>query len=124
MSLAQANGVACTLDNIITGILVNSDVTIGNLNYLSKRNMQQILSWNSTPLDKVERCIHEVIQDQVRLRPDSEAVCAWDGIFSYRELDQISDRLASRLVQLDVGPEIRVPLCFDKSVSISSGKDL
>lgn len=122
--MAQATSIACTLDNIITAILVDSDVTVGNLNYLSKRDMQQILSWNSAPLDKVERCIHEVIQDQVRLRPDSEAVCAWDGNFSYCELDEISDRLANRLVQLDVGPEVRVPLCFEKSVSIFSGKGL
>ncbi|KAH8757073.1 hypothetical protein BGZ57DRAFT_802778, partial [Hyaloscypha finlandica] len=62
-----------------------------------------------------ESCIHQVFAQRVRERPDSEAVCGWDQQFSYSELDTLSSRLAFRLVSLNVGSEVLVPLCFEKS---------
>ncbi|OCL14025.1 nonribosomal peptide synthase [Glonium stellatum] len=115
LSMAQASAISSTLDRIISSILTVPDTILGELDHFSKRNMQQVLSWNNSALNKVERCIHDVIDDQILLRPDAEAVCAWDGTFSYRELGQSSDYLAEILVKLGVGPEVCVPLCFDKS---------
>ena len=62
-----------------------------------------------------EYCIHERFEVQARLRPMAEAVCAWDGTLTYRELDSLSIRLASHLVTKGIGPEVIVPLCFNKS---------
>ena len=120
MSTEQAKNVASTFDTILSIILLRPEIAIGKLDFFSERNKQQVLQWNSTPLEKVERCVHEVIQDQALSRPDSEAVCSWDGSFTYKELDEVTSRLAGRLVELGVGPEIRVPLCFEKSVSTVS----
>jgi non-ribosomal peptide synthetase component F len=114
--------VACTLSTILSGILTGpTDTPIGSLNYLGQSNLEQLVAWNSSvPIDDpVDRCIHHLIADRVRDRPHAEAVCAWDGSLTYLDLDAIADRLAARLVQLGVGPEVLVPLCFDKSVSIS-----
>lgn len=119
MSQEQAKNAASTFDKVITSIFVEPDVPIGEVDYMSERNKRQILSWNSGILEKVESCIHEVIQDQVSLRPNTEAVYAWDGNFSYQELDQAASQLANYLTQLGIGPEVRVPLCFDKSVRIA-----
>ncbi|CAG8936698.1 unnamed protein product [Penicillium salamii] len=52
-----------------------------------------------------EVCVHEVIQEQCRKSPDSRAVDAWDGSLTYRELDDITDRLARVLMHLGIGPE-------------------
>ena len=119
MSTEQAKNVASTFDKILSIILLAPYTAIRDLNFFSERNKQQVFEWNSTPLEKVERCVHEVFQDQVLRRSDSEAVCSWDGSFTYKKLDEITSRLAARLVELGVGPEIRVPLCFEKSVSIA-----
>ena len=40
---------------------------------------------------------------------------AWDGSFTYEELDRISTLIAHHLVAQGIGPESAVPLCFDKS---------
>ena len=47
--------------------------------------------------------------------PNEEAVCAWDGSFTYRQVSELSDRLGAHLRDSGVGPGVLVPLCFDKS---------
>lgn len=84
-------------------------------NFLSDRNKLQVEKWNSGPLENVERTIHEMIWDTVQSSPNEEAVCSWDGSFSYQELDQHASQLAWHLVELGIGPEVIVPLSFDKS---------
>jgi non-ribosomal peptide synthetase component F len=137
MPLAQGSLVAGTLGKTLSGILASDSATatpqnsdsissdaaiqtptsLARLDILSKTNLEQLRKWNATvDLTPVERCIHEIIADQVAEHPDKEAVCAWDGSFSYTEVDEISTLLADKLVALGVGPEVFVPLCFDKSV--------
>ena len=87
---------------------------------LSQANLDQIHAWNSgnNPFidGMIERCVHDVIAEQFLARPDAEALSAWDGSLTYHELDIATEHLAARLVQMGVGPEVNVPLCFDKSV--------
>ncbi|KAF2177349.1 amino acid adenylation domain-containing protein [Zopfia rhizophila CBS 207.26] len=115
MSIEEACGVVSTLDKTLTEILQSPTCTVGELDYLGEWSRQKLREWNSAPLQKVERCIHEVIRDRVENRPEKEAVCAWDGNLTFAELDDISTTLACRLVKLGVGPETFVPLCFHKS---------
>jgi non-ribosomal peptide synthetase component F len=118
MPTAQGVLVASTLSKILSGLLASHpDALLGKLDYLSPANLDQVLSWNNSYLiQPVERCIHNVIADQILKHPDAEAICAWDGSLMYGELDDIASRLAVQLVRLGVGPEVLVPLCFDKSV--------
>jgi non-ribosomal peptide synthetase component F len=117
-STAFGTLVASTLGKILSEVLAShSDTLLGELDYLSRATLDQITAWNGThSAQPVERCIHGVIADRVGETPNAEAVCAWDGSFTYRELDAVAHCLATRLVQLGVGPEVLVPLCFDKSV--------
>ncbi|KAI9370294.1 Nonribosomal peptide synthetase 13 [Aspergillus egyptiacus] len=62
-----------------------------------------------------ETCIHQVIAEHCRRSPDSPAVDAWDGSFTYAELDRLSDGVASILILLGVHPETVVPICMQKS---------
>lgn len=76
----------------------------------------EISIWNDpNEWEVVEDCVHKIFQTQARLRPNAQAVCAWDGNLTYSELDRISDRLASYLVEKGVTLETLVPMCFDKS---------
>src|SRR5699024_148256 len=65
--------------------------------------------------EPVVSCIHKNIQDYGISHPDAPAVCAWDGNFTYGELDSISSALALYLIQNGVGPEDFVPICSSKS---------
>jgi len=104
------------MDKLLSEILTRPNASVVDLDYVSARNMKDITAWNSRPLEVVDRCIHEVIHDHALSKPNAEAVCDEHGILSYRDLDQISSRLASHLITLGLGPGVFVPLCFDKEV--------
>lgn len=59
--------------------------------------------------------VHELVAQQARLRPNYEAVCAWDGSLTYEELDQKAVGVAKHLVQRGVTVRSWVPLLFKKS---------
>ncbi|KAK4124725.1 non-ribosomal peptide synthetase [Parathielavia appendiculata] len=96
MPEAQGMLVASTLDKILSGVLSSApDTPLGSLDVLSQTNLDRICAWNASyQVDPVERCIHDVIADQVLAQPDAEAVCSWDGSLSYRKLYDLSGRLA------------------------------
>ena len=52
---------------------------------------------------------------QAVTKPQSRAVHAWDGDFTYAELRNQAARLSKHLRQLGVAPEVLVPFCTDKS---------
>ena len=66
--------------------------------------------------DTVHQCIHDIVEEKVRSQPDAPAICSWDGGLTYSELSHLSTGLASQLMKNGVGPEVLVPLCFEKSM--------
>ena len=78
-------------------------------------NIRQIWEWNGTVPEPVTSCIHSLIGERTISQPDSPAICSWDGELSYSELDELSTRLAGLLLTRGIGPEVLVPLCFEKS---------
>ncbi|KJZ76453.1 Nonribosomal peptide synthetase 13 [Hirsutella minnesotensis 3608] len=62
-----------------------------------------------------DTCVHQVIREHCQRSPDSPAVNAWDGSFTYAELDSLSDGIASVLILLGVKPECIIPICMQKS---------
>lgn len=80
-----------------------------------EHDFQQIQALNRAPLEPSWRCVHDLFQEQVAARPNAPAICAWDGDFSYTELDALSTLLAHCLAREGVAPEVKVPLCFEKS---------
>ena len=115
MSMEQSKSISATFDKILCQLVARPETLLIDLDWFSGYDSSKILSWNSNELSKVEGCIDEVIEKQVVLRPDSEAVCSWDGSLTYSQLSYLSSKLASYLVELGVGPETFVPICFDKS---------
>lgn len=118
LSSAQIKNIADTFEQIVKEItsVTGHEMTIGKINTVGSVSCQNLRQWNNIPPQKVERCVHEMIEEQVRIRPAmAQAVEAWDVKFTYRELDSHSNRLANALINHGVGPEVIVPLCFEKS---------
>ncbi|KAM0438114.1 hypothetical protein ACHAQK_006845 [Fusarium lateritium] len=115
MTRTQAESISNTYTKIFREIVAHQETIISTLEYGSEHDEKQILAWQSGPVSHVQKCIHQAISERGTLRPGAEAVCAWDGSFSYEELLSLSDRLASHLQELEIGPEVFVPICFDKS---------
>ncbi|OJJ95602.1 hypothetical protein ASPACDRAFT_394, partial [Aspergillus aculeatus ATCC 16872] len=90
--------------------------TLADLELISPRDMSDLLHWNRTIPEATEDCVHNLIAKNTMVNPTAPAVCAWDGNLTYAELDNISSKLAAHLMNAGVGPEVFVPLCFEKSM--------
>jgi non-ribosomal peptide synthetase component F len=75
----------------------------------------QLQTWNSEIPDKVESCVHELISKHCVSQPEEQAVCAWDGSFTYRQLDNLSSMFATHLTTFRVSVENFVPIYMEKS---------
>ncbi|KAF2463979.1 acetyl-CoA synthetase-like protein, partial [Lindgomyces ingoldianus] len=89
---------------------------VADIDTLTPGDRQEIWTWNAETPPVVERCFHDLVAEQAIARPSAQAICAWDGEMTYRELDEFSTRLAGHLVEIGVVPEDVVPLCFEKSM--------
>ncbi|KAH6960226.1 BcNRPS9, nonribosomal peptide synthetase [Fusarium avenaceum] len=86
-----------------------------SLEEITAIDLAQIKKQNAPIPVRDLRCLHHLIRDVAEEQPDSPAVCAWDGNFTYRELWANARKLAQHLSILGVGPETRVTVCMDKS---------
>ncbi|KAH8168870.1 AMP-binding enzyme domain-containing protein [Sarocladium implicatum] len=79
-------------------------------------DLDTIWSWNATVPQTISRCMHDLFVEQAQQRPEHLAVESWDGTLTYRQLDDLSTRLAHHLREQGVEIGTRVPLCFEKSL--------
>nr|BAN91482.1 putative Echinocandin B nonribosomal peptide synthase [Aspergillus spinulosporus] len=93
----------------------NGAVPLGDLSLLSADDSTTIARWNQTSPERIERCIHHLIEEQITARPDSQAICAWDGDLTYAELNTQATQLSWYLRGLKVDAERMVGICMDKS---------
>ncbi|KAL7773083.1 hypothetical protein CFE70_003047 [Pyrenophora teres f. teres 0-1] len=89
---------------------------VADIETTTLEDRKQLWAWNQDVPPEAERCIHDLFTEQAASRPNSPAICAWDGELTYGELDALSSKLAGHLVQLGIKPEDMVPLCFEKSM--------
>jgi amino acid adenylation domain-containing protein len=94
---------------------VNESLLVCDLDTTSARDWSELRQWNQALPKPVHTCAHDLIRQQSDLRPKAPAVCAWDGGFTYGELEELSSSLAVYLMEQGAGPEVFVPLCFEKS---------
>jgi amino acid adenylation domain-containing protein/non-ribosomal peptide synthase protein (TIGR01720 family) len=92
-----------------------SDITVGHIDLVGPSDKAQILEWNSNRIEPIEKTIHDLVFKQGVLQPKAEAICAWDGTLSYREMCDHAAVFAHYLVSLGLEKEMFVPVCMDKS---------
>ena len=81
-----------------------------------------LVEWNDTSKDYHEhRCLHEIIEDQARRTPEAVAVVFGGVQITYGELDRRANSLAETLQQMQIGPDILVGICMDRSVEMVVG---
>nr|BFE95481.1 hypothetical protein GCM10020185_60170 [Pseudomonas brassicacearum subsp. brassicacearum] len=90
---------------------------LGELSMLAFDEHQRLVhDWNpvDAPFDQ-GLCIHQMIARQVEAMPDALAVTFSNTQLSYSELDGRANRLAHKLIELGVGPEVRVGVAMPRS---------
>ncbi|KAI9147152.1 Nonribosomal peptide synthetase dtxS1 [Paramyrothecium foliicola] len=83
---------------------------------LARYEIEALWDLNQSLPEAIDECVHDTIATRVTQHPEKVAVDAWDGSISYAELDKLSTRLAHQLISYGVGPEVIVPLHFEKSM--------
>ncbi|KAJ5737534.1 uncharacterized protein N7483_002659 [Penicillium malachiteum] len=93
-----------------------SSIALKDVKTISEDDMQQLEHWNGQLPPKVDCCLHELILEHCEKQPGQPAVCAWDGNFTYRDIEDMSRKLAAHMFHsLCVRPENFVPVYFEKS---------
>jgi non-ribosomal peptide synthetase component F len=107
---------------LLDGILADPTCRISALP-LPPDELQLVLKgWNATERSYPhDRCMHQLIEAQVRLAPDAVAVVYGDQQLTYRELDARANQLAHHLRVLGVGPEVLVGICAERAIELIVG---
>ncbi|KAJ5872998.1 uncharacterized protein N7529_005351 [Penicillium soppii] len=114
--LEHMERVAVLFAHLMKTILGSSDRTIGELGLVPEKDLAKIGHLNrSISHQPVEKSVQDIILQQCHNQPTAPAVCAWDGDWTYSDLDRVSSSLAQQLQSQGVIPETFVPVLMDKS---------
>lgn len=114
MSADMASGIADAFRQTIKEVVSKPNVPISGIEVLGERSLQVLRNWSGTLPPPELSLVHDLIHKRCLAQPDAPAVTAWDGEFTYREVDEFSSKLAFHLAQYDVGPDTFIPVCFSK----------
>ncbi|WP_420231956.1 non-ribosomal peptide synthase/polyketide synthase [Pseudomonas sp. ABY48] len=102
---------------LLQGMVADSRALVSELPLLEADEYQRLIhDWNplDAPFDQT-LCIHQLIARQAQATPDALAVTFANTQLSYSELDGRANRLAHKLIELGVGPEVRVGVAMPRS---------
>ncbi|KAL2839751.1 hypothetical protein BJY01DRAFT_250351 [Aspergillus pseudoustus] len=115
LSREQASLLSSAFGRAVQQIIANDHLPPSQLDLVSTQHKHLIHQWNGEIPTFPEAPVHEIIKQRTDETPDAVAVRWSMGLFTYRELQALSDRLVTHLTQRGVGPGGLVPLCFEKS---------
>lgn len=117
---ATITRIAGHFQTLLEGIVADPDRPVGALPLLTPTEREQILStWNATavPFPR-DRCLHDLLAEQVARTPDAVAAVFGDQQLAYRELDGRANQLARHLSALGVGPDRLVGVYLERSLEM------
>ena len=82
----------------------------------SAERAQMVVAWNDTAAPfPAGATLHGLFEQQAARTPDAAAVIFEGRAVTYRELDEQSDRIAHRLLDLELEPGARAGICLPRS---------
>ena len=83
---------------------------------------QLLIDFNDTKaMYPLEKCLHQLFEQQAALTPDNVAVTYEEQRLTYAELNGQANQLAHHLQRLGVGPEDLVGICVERSLEMIVG---
>lgn len=114
---AEVQLVMDRLEHILRQILTNSKATVREISIIPNTEYQRMIyDFNDTAADyPKDKCIHELFCEQAARTPDSPALIFEEQVFTYRQLDEMSNSLAHTLREIGVGRNDIVPIIAKRS---------
>ncbi|WP_373684128.1 non-ribosomal peptide synthase/polyketide synthase [Pseudomonas aeruginosa] len=109
--------------NLLRSIVARPEARIAELKLLDEAEARaDLLQWNPHPQDfPPASCLHRQIERQAAERPRATAVVYGERALDYGELNLRANRLAHRLIELGVGPDVLVGLAAERSLEMIVG---
>ncbi|MFM6112895.1 MAG: amino acid adenylation domain-containing protein, partial [Sphaerospermopsis kisseleviana] len=108
---------------LLESIVANPQESIAQLPILTEVEQHQLLiEWNDTQVEyPVDKCIHELFEEQVEKTPNAIAVVFENEQLTYQQLNSRANQLAHYLQSLGVKPETLVGICVERSLEMVIG---
>ncbi|WP_426746470.1 amino acid adenylation domain-containing protein [Myxococcus faecalis] len=111
-------GMASHLRNLLASALATPDLPVARLSMLDPAEQAALARWNPPRTPAPDLCVHELFARQAERTPDLRAVLLGPRALTYRELDERSEALATRLRGLGAGPGVVVGICLERSLEM------
>ncbi|MEG1039170.1 MAG: amino acid adenylation domain-containing protein [Pseudomonas sp.] len=109
--------------NLLHGIVDQPQARLGDLPLLcGEERQRQLLDWNNTAHTYADGpCVHWLIETQAARTPAAPALVFAAEQLSYGQLNARANRLAHRLIEAGVGPEVLVGIALERSLEMVVG---
>ena len=112
----QIERLAAQFEHVLRQICELSCTKVEEIDMTSSQDLAELWKWNAHVPDAVQTTVQDRIAKAVNLRPEAQAICAWDGVLSYKHIHELSIRLACQLIARGAGNGMIIALCFEKSM--------
>ncbi|BAY23348.1 amino acid adenylation domain protein [Calothrix sp. NIES-2100] len=110
------------LQTLLVSIVANPEQQIAQLPLLTANEQHQLLIWNHTQAEySLNRCIHELFEEQVEKTPYAVAVVFAERQLTYQELNTKANQLAHYLQKLGLSPDTLVGIFVERSLEMLVG---
>ncbi len=108
------------LENLADALGQVPQTAIGSIEVLREAERRKVLyDWNvTTSKNALDKCIHELFEEQVEKTPEAIAILIEDEQISYRELNRRSNQLAYYLRSIGIKPDDTVGICIERSLDV------
>ena len=101
------------LEVVLRGVVADRSARLSELPVLTEaERRRELAEWNDTALELPVTCIHQGFEARAAEAPGAVAAEFEDQRLSYAELDRQASRIARRLRELGVGPEVLAGVCL------------
>ena len=109
--------------NLLAAIIAEPTAAIADLPMLAVEERTQLLEgWNATARAyPLQQSVQALIEQQVERAPQATALLFGGQQLSYAELNAQANRLAHRLIEIGVGPDVLVGIAAERSLEMVVG---
>jgi amino acid adenylation domain-containing protein len=125
-SLVRAEDIARLTEEfqtLLASITSNPEAPLGDLEVLGEFERARLLDeFNDVGTSvRIDKCIHQLFEEQVKRAPNNVAVVSTDQRLTYAQLNARANQLAHYLQSLGVGPEVPVAICMERCLEMVVG---
>ncbi|KAL8659878.1 MAG: hypothetical protein Q9202_006904 [Teloschistes flavicans] len=112
----QVERLAAQFEHVLRQLCESTQAKLEEIDLICPQDRAELWKWNAQLPDAVQVTVQDRIAKATRLWPEAQAICAWNGTLSYKQLDELSSRLASDLIASGADSGMIIALCFEKSM--------